>query len=47
MGHKPILIADDGAKPGRDYYTEFAELTPDDTIILTLACGKYRFNKMI
>ncbi len=35
----------DGAKPGRNYYTEFAELTPKDTIILTLACGKYRFNK--
>lgn len=35
----------DGAKPGRNYYTEFAEKTPKDTIILTLACGKYRFNK--
>jgi hydroxylamine reductase len=35
----------DGAKPGRNYYTEFAEKAPDDTIILTLACGKYRFNK--
>lgn len=35
----------DGAKPGRNYYTEFAEKTPDDTIIMTLACGKYRFNK--
>lgn len=34
----------DGAKPGRNYYTEFAKLTPKDTIILTLACGKYRFN---
>ncbi len=34
----------DGAKPGRDYYTRFAEATPADTIILTLACGKYRFN---
>ncbi len=36
----------DGAKPGRNYYTEFAEKTPKDTVILTLACGKYRFNKM-
>lgn len=36
----------DGARPGRNYYTEFAEKTPDDTLILTLACGKYRFNKL-
>lgn len=35
----------DGARPGRNYYTEFAEKAPKDTIILTLACGKYRFNK--
>lgn len=35
----------DGAKPGRNYYTEFAEKAPEDTIILTLACGKFRFNK--
>lgn len=35
----------DGARPGRNYYTEFAEQTPKDTIIMTLACGKYRFNK--
>jgi hydroxylamine reductase len=33
----------DGAKPGRSYYTEFVEKTPPDTIILTLACGKFRF----
>jgi hydroxylamine reductase len=33
----------DGAKPGRDYYTRFVELAPADTLILTLACGKYRF----
>jgi hydroxylamine reductase len=33
----------DGAKPGRSYYTEFVEKAPKDTIILTLACGKYRF----
>jgi len=36
----------DGAKPGRSYYTEFVEKTPRDTVVLTLACGKYRFNKM-
>ena len=36
----------DGAKPGRNYYSEFAEKAPEDTVILTLACGKYRFNKM-
>jgi hydroxylamine reductase len=36
----------DGAKPGRNYYTEFAQSAPRDTIILTLACGKYRFNKL-
>ena len=36
----------DGAKPGRDYYTRFVELAPKDTVILTLACGKYRFNKL-
>jgi len=35
----------DGAKPGRNYFTEFAEQAPKDTLILTLACGKYRFNK--
>ena len=33
----------DGAKPGRNYYTEFAEKAPRDTVILTLACGKFRF----
>jgi hydroxylamine reductase len=35
----------DGARPGRDYYTELAESVPEDCIILTLGCGKYRFNK--
>lgn len=33
----------DGAKPGRNYYTEFVEQAPEDTAILTLACGKFRF----
>ena len=36
----------DGAKPGRNYYSEFAQAVPDDCVILTLACGKYRFNKL-
>ncbi len=36
----------DGAKAGRNYFTEFAEKTPKDSVILTLACGKYRFNKI-
>jgi hydroxylamine reductase len=36
----------DGAKPGRNYYTEFVRQTPPDTLILTLACGKYRFNDL-
>lgn len=36
----------DGAKPGRNYYTELVEKTPKDTVILTLACGKYRFNNL-
>lgn len=33
----------DGARPGRNYYTELVEETPNDTIVLTLACGKFRF----
>ena len=36
----------DGARTGRNYYTEFAKQVPQDCIILTLACGKYRFNKL-
>jgi len=36
----------DGARPGRNYYTEFAQKVPKDCVILTLACGKYRFNKL-
>ena len=36
----------DGIKPARKYYTEFAQSIPQDCIILTLACGKYRFNKL-
>lgn len=36
----------DGARPGRNYYTDFVKQTPADTVILTLACGKYRFNDL-
>ncbi len=36
----------DGAKPGRNYYTEFAQAAPKDSVILTLACGKFRFNDL-
>lgn len=36
----------DGARSGRDYYTEFAESVPKDCVIMTLACGKFRFNKL-
>jgi len=36
----------DGAKPGRNYYTDLAKAVPQDCVILTLACGKYRFNKL-
>ena len=37
-------LEDDGAKAGRNYYTELVEKTPKDTVVLTLACGKFRFN---
>ena len=36
----------DGARVGRNYYTKFVEQTPNDTVVLTLACGKYRFNDL-
>ena len=36
----------DGTRPSRRYYTEFAKLTPQDTVILTLACGKFRLNDL-
>ena len=36
----------DGARAGRNYYTDFVKQTPSDTIVLTLACGKYRFNDL-
>ncbi|MDD2533504.1 MAG: hydroxylamine reductase [Eubacteriales bacterium] len=36
----------DGAKPGRNYFTDFVKQTPQDTLVLTLACGKFRFNDL-
>ena len=36
----------DGARTGRNYYTDFVKQTPKDTVVLTLACGKYRFNDL-
>jgi len=41
--HFFLVAGCDGAKPGRNYYTEFVEKAPQDTVILTLACGKFRF----
>jgi hydroxylamine reductase len=41
--HFFLVAGCDGAKPGRNYYTEFVEKAPADTIVLTLACGKFRF----
>jgi hydroxylamine reductase len=38
-----LVAGCDGAKPGRNYYTEFVEKTPHDSLVLTLACGKFRF----
>ncbi|MDF2594961.1 MAG: hydroxylamine reductase [Clostridia bacterium] len=46
LRHFFLIGGCDGARPGRNYYTEFAQLVPKDCIILTLACGKYRFNKL-
>ena len=41
--HFFLVAGCDGAKPGRNYYTEFVEKVPEDCIVLTLACGKFRF----
>lgn len=38
-----FLVGCDGAKPDRNYYTELVEKVPDDCVVLTLACGKFRF----
>ncbi len=42
--HVFLIGGCDGAKPGRSYYTDFAKATPPDTLMLTLACGKFRIN---
>ena len=44
--HFFLVAGCDGARPGRNYYTEFVKKAPADTVILTLACGKYRFNDL-
>jgi len=44
--HFFLVAGCDGARPGRNYYTEFVKQTPKDTVVLTLACGKYRFNDL-
>ena len=44
--HFFLVAGCDGARPGRNYYTEFVKQTPPDTVVLTLACGKFRFNDL-
>ena len=44
--HFFLVAGCDGARPGRNYYTEFVKQTPADSIVLTLACGKYRFHDL-
>ena len=44
--HFFLVAGCDGAKPGRNYYTDFVKQTPADSIVLTLACGKFRFNDL-
>jgi hydroxylamine reductase len=46
ISHFFLVAGCDGAKPGRNYYTEFVKKTPKDSVVLTLACGKYRFNDL-
>ena len=46
ISHFFLVAGCDGAKPGRNYYTEFVKQTPADSVVLTLACGKYRFNDL-
>lgn len=46
INHFFLIGGCDGARPGRNYYTDFAKMLPKDCVILTLACGKYRFNKL-
>ncbi len=46
IGHFFLVGGCDGAKPGRNYYTEFVQKTPANSVILTVACGKFRFNDL-
>lgn len=46
LRHFFLIGGCDGAKSGRNYYTDLARAVPEDCVILTLACGKYRFNKL-
>lgn len=46
IGHFFLVGGCDGAKPGRSYFRDFVQQTPSDSVILTLACGKYRFNDL-
>ncbi|MBR2782643.1 MAG: hydroxylamine reductase [Firmicutes bacterium] len=46
ISHFFLVAGCDGMKPGRSYYTEFVKRTPADSVVLTLACGKYRFNDL-
>lgn len=46
ISHFFLVGGCDGARVGRNYYTEFVKQTPKDSIILTLACGKFRFNDL-
>lgn len=46
ISHFFLVGGCDGAKPGRNYFTDFVKETPKDSVILTLACGKYRFNDL-
>ncbi len=46
ISHFFLVGGCDGAKVGRNYYTEFVKKSPKDSVILTLACGKYRFNDL-
>ena len=46
LRHVFLIGGCDGARPGRNYYTEIAEAVPQDCVTLTLGCGKYRFNKL-
>ena len=46
IGHIFLVGGCDGAKPGRNYYTEFVKKTPKNSLVLTLACGKFRFNDL-